>query len=51
MLEDVNSQQDRCGNLRSCSVFPELKVETVILHELVLQALECVMVYHWNYFN
>ena len=46
ILEDANSQEDRCRNLRSCSIFPELKVETVILHELVLHALECVMVYY-----
>jgi hypothetical protein len=38
ILEDMNSQQDCCGNFRSYTVFPELKVETDILLELVLQA-------------
>jgi hypothetical protein len=41
--EDMNFQQDRCGNLRLYTVFPELKLETDILLELVLQTLECVM--------
>jgi hypothetical protein len=42
--EDLNSQQDHCGNLRLCMVFSELKVETDILIKLVLQSLECVMI-------
>jgi hypothetical protein len=35
--EDMDSQQDCCGNLRLCKAFSELKDETDILLELVLQ--------------